>query len=72
MKKVIITIMALVMMIGMTSCGETHEVSKTVTAGSTNVRVEEWTYKNDDTVPERKSYTIVYDTPEEAWEAVYG
>lgn len=72
MKKITITILSLVMMIGLTSCGETHTVSKTVTNGSTEVHVEEWTYKNDETLSKHKSYVVTYDTPEEAWAAVYG
>lgn len=46
-------------------------VSKTVTGGSTEVRVSETTRKDGEVI-EEKNYTIVFETPEDAWNAVHG
>lgn len=70
MKKIIITIMTLVMMIGITSCGETRSVSKTVTAGSNEVRVQESTIVDGERHV-NKSYTITFENPEDAWNYVH-
>lgn len=71
MKKIIITIMALVMMLGLTSCGETRSVSKSVTRGSNEVHVTESTIVDGERHVD-KSYTITFETPDEAWNYVYG
>lgn len=71
MKKIIITIMALVMMIGITSCGETRSVSKSVTGGSNEVHVMESTIVDGERHVD-KSYTIIFETPEDAWNYVHG
>lgn len=70
MKKFIITIMAIVMVMSLASCTE-HSVSKTVSAGSTEVYVTEQTIKNDEVI-EESHYVITYETAEEAWAAVNG
>ena len=71
MKKIIVTIMVILLMMSLTSCGETRSTTKTVTAGDSTVRVTERVIKNDEVI-EETHYTINYETAEEAWTAVYG
>lgn len=70
MKKNITAIIAIIMMVSMTSCTD-HNVSKSVLAGNTTVYVIETTSKNGE-VLEEKHYTIEYETAQDAWDAVHG
>lgn len=72
MKKIIMTIMAiLIMLMSLVSCGEHRSTSKTVTFGDSTVYVTE-TVEKDDEVLEETHYTVTYETAEEAWNSVYG
>lgn len=70
MKKIIITIVAIIMAMSLVSCTE-RSTSKSVTFGDTKVRVTEKVMKDDEII-EEKNYTIIYETPEDAWMAVHG
>lgn len=68
MKKIIITVIAIVMMMSLASCGTEHERRRSYTMGSDHIDVYE-TYSKDGEVIEQTHYTIQYDSVEEALDA---
>lgn len=73
MKKMIITAMAIVMALTITSCStQKRSTTKTVSEGSADVHVIEQVYDKDDNLIEESRYVVTYETAEQAWAAVYG
>lgn len=68
MKKIIITIMAIIMMMSLASCKE-HSTSKTWMGGN-EIHMSE-TVMEDGEVIEEHHWVVVYDTVEEAWNAMH-
>ena len=69
MKKIIITIMTILVMMTLASCDKVeHEVTKHVIVGTATMEVTERTIKNGEVI-EEIHYTIEYDSPEKAFEA---
>lgn len=66
MKKIIITIVVIIMAMSLVSCGTERSTTKIVTAGDNIVHVVE---KNGDN---EKKYDIIYENAQDAWTAVHG